>query len=232
MSALPSLLISQDEISSVLQRAIDSRCSVQALFNQGKYVFLTSLISFDAENAYLNFDGTDEMAVMNVIDFYSPAVFVLFMDGMRYQFLSKNSFFEKTDYKNLLKIATPYSVTVVEGRKTARYDLPEGSAYLRASIGGSDVGFPIREISRGGLSMWSGSAHGLTPHSSVKGAEIRFSDGLSVPCSIEIVRISYTLGSDADKTHIIACKFIDVAEKKAAALNERISELAKANSSF
>lgn len=227
MSALPSLLISEEEIASVLKRALDSKCAVQALFNQGKYVFLTTILSFDSEHAYLNFEGTDEMAVMSVIDFYSPAVFVLFMDGMRYQFLAKNSSFEKSEYKNLLKIATPFSITVVEGRKAARYDLPPGEAYLRAALPGGDHSFPIREISRGGLSMWSGSSHGLVPHSTLKSCDIRFSDGLLVPCSIEIVRISYTLGADQDKTHIIACKFVDVAEKKAAALNERIASFSK-----
>lgn len=227
--AAPGVLITKKDIIESLANIAKQRGALQCFFNQGKYVYQTSIVEIavevDGEYVYLDFDGVEETTLMSIIDFYSPTVFVFFDHGLRYQFLAKQSSMEFHLGRSCLKITLPGSITVVPGRKSVRYELPAGSASLTATIENEDYVFAIREMSQGGLSMWSKSSHGLTPHSTIKNSVIEFADGARFSCSVEIVRINYTLDDPLGQTHIISCEFSAIGAKETGLLLKRIENL-------
>lgn len=227
--AAPGVLVTKQDITDSLSSIAQQRGALQCLFNQGKYVYQTSIMAIETDAVYFDFDGIEETTLMSIIDFYSPAVFVFFNHGLRYQFLAKNSEILHYAGRTCLKIPYPGSITVVPGRKSVRYDLPADFAALRVQIEAEDFEFTIREMSEGGLSMWSSSSHGLTPHSTLKGASVQFADGVKVNCSLEIVRINYTLDDPDGRTHIISCQFSAISPKDAGLLVSRIKDLSPAD---
>lgn len=227
--AAPGVLITKKDIIEALSSIASQRGAIQSFFNQGKYVYQTSIVEAVEGGVYLDFDGIEETTLMSIIDFYSPTVFVFFDHGLRYQFLAKNSSLVFHAGRSCLLIHLPNSITVVPGRKTARYEMPRDAARFLAAIDGSDYSFAVREMSQGGLSMWSTSSHGLTPHSTIKNSVIEFTDGARVPCSVEIVRINYTLDDPAGQTHIISCEITAISPKDAGVLTKRLENLTLAD---
>lgn len=221
-STAPVQLIAQADIDEVLGFAKNSRVPVQCLFNQGKYVYESLLMDFDSKHLWFDFNGIERSSLFGSIDFYAPVVFVFFHEGRRYQFTTKQVSLQSAANGERLQVRMPDSVMSLVGRTTQRHELPSGSALLHAMIDQAPVSMPIREMSLGGLSVWSDQAHGLTPHSTIKQAYVEFSDGLRIPCSIRIVRINYSLSADISKSLIISCQFTSIPHKEQQLLQTRL----------
>lgn len=219
----PGMLYTNAEIMNAIEGVKNSKTMVQVLFNQGKFIYQSILFDYDEKHLHFDFDGIEETTLMSMIDFYSATVFVFFDKDKRHQFLAKQSLITNHLGRTSLKIAIPSNINVVPGRQSDRLDVPESESWLNASIQGEAKAFPIRDISEGGFSMWAQSSFGLAPHSVVKNCQIQFADGQSFFCSIEIIRMNYTLDDPMGRTHIISCKFEAILEKDFKSLVKRLA---------
>ena len=216
------------DLDSALDKLLKNKAPVKILFNQGKNVYESVLLACEASNLLFDFGGIEETSLLGLIDFGSPAVLVFYLGTTRYQFMAKSSKLVKTKQsQTCLLVEKPSSLTVIEGRKAARVQVGhiEGQGQIRCLLGGEIQEFDLKELSVGGMSMWAQSSCGLAPQSQIKSCELRIGEKFSIPCSIEIVRIGYSLDDPMGRTHLISAKFCALGSKEKEALLRKLDEL-------
>lgn len=219
-----SLLFSNADILSCIDSILGERNSVQAMFNQGKIVYQTGIVARDEQHLYLDVDGIEETSLISMIDFYSSVIFVFYSGGFRHQFLSKNSLLTTLDGITVLKIPIPASINRIPSRKSNRFVIPDGFAFITMKTPDGEAKLPVRELSLGGLSIWSDSSYSMTAHSIIRNATLSFHDGASLVCSLEISRVNYVADGPGGMTHVISTQFIYLNEKQETILSRKIQQ--------
>ena len=217
----------KNELIAIINNLMAGKSAVKVLFNQGRNVYDSRLAKINQELLYFDFDGIEETSLISFIDFGAPSVLVFYLEATRYQFMVKSSKLVKIQNQTFLEVQCPTQLTIIEGRKTTRVDVEtiEAHGVLRALIEGEIVEFRLKELSSGGISMWSESSHGLAPKSHIKSCELAIGENFSIPCSIEIVRITYALDDTKGQTHLISARFIVIGIKEKEALIKKIEVL-------
>lgn len=221
-------IFNHNEINEILRDCLSEQIQVQCLFNQGKHVYLATIIEVMPKHVLLDFGNIQEDILSKTIDFYSPTVFVFFNKTLRFQFLTPKTTLIDFNGSTCLNIPIPNSIHIVEGRQSSRVDLPENFARLHIQTNSGDFSLPIREMSSGGLSLWNTDSLNLAPHSTLKIAKIEFpSLNTTIECTLEVVRIQYFLANHAAKSHLLSFKFTAISEKNKNFLTKQLTTFTK-----